>query len=350
MLAGVLMFARDLEGGTNMNTQTQGADSSKKEIEHTCRLCHTKANRTSHLVREMMFGLDQSFTYFECDSCNCLQIDKIPEDMSPYYPSNYYSLAQRACTKPPWFLQLWNRACSTFSLKGPNHWLPSVKHREIYGWLKLAGVTFKSSILDVGCGSGALLLRLRNDGFSDLTGYEPHIPTPLNYDGGLNVHNDLDQIQKAFDLVMLHHSLEHMPDQHVAFERLSRWVKPGGMLLLRIPVFPNAAWDEFGVHWFQLDAPRHFYLHSVESLDLVANRAGFERVNVTFDSKGSQFWGSEQYRRGITHREPTSHAESPEDSIFSAEQLKEYDRKSVAANQNNHGDSACFIYQKASGT
>ena len=333
-----------------MHRQNQGVASLQRRAEHTCRLCHAKANRTSYVVREMMFGLNKSFTYFECDSCKCLQIAEIPEDMSPYYPSNYYSLAPRTCTKPSGLTQLWNKACGFFSLKGPNHWLPAVKHREIYGWLKQAGVTFKSSILDVGCGSGALLLRLRDDGFTDLTGYEPHIPESLNYDGDVNVYNDVNHVEKNFDLVMLHHSLEHMPDQHKAFARLSRWVKPGGVLLLRIPVFPNAAWDEFGVHWFQLDAPRHFYLHSLESLDLVAQQAGFERVSVTFDSKGSQFWGSEQYSRGITHREPSSHAESPKESIFSSEQLKEYDRKSVAANQDNHGDSACFIYRNASHT
>ena len=141
-----------------------------------------------------------------------------------------------------------------------------------------------------------------------------------------------------------------MPEQHKAFQRLSTWVKPGGALLLRIPVFPNAAWDEFGVHWFQLDAPRHFYLHSIDSLNLVAAKAGFEAVKVTYDSKGSQFWGSEQYKQGITHREPKSHAESPNDSIFTTEQLHEYDRKSLAANQARHGDSACFLFRKTPST
>jgi SAM-dependent methyltransferase len=298
------------------------------------------------LAKEMMFGLEESFSYFECNSCGCLQIVDIPEDMSSYYPDNYYSLATRDSGMPQGLAKLWDHACANFSLKGPNHWLPAVKHREIYGWLKSAGVGFDSSILDVGCGSGALLLRLRNDGFTHLTGYEPHIPETLKYAGNVNVHNEADNVPKPHDLVMLHHSLEHMPDQHQAFKRLSTWVKPGGKLLLRIPVFPNAAWDEYGVDWFQLDAPRHFYLHSVESLRLVAAKAGFEEVSINFDSKGSQFWGSEQYKQGIPHRSPGSHAESPNDSIFSAEQLREYDRKSQKANREQHGDSACFLFEK----
>ncbi len=329
-----------------MNEEQEASETRVKGTGFTCRLCHAQGNHSSHIVQEMMFGIEESFTYFECAVCRCLQIADMPEDMSTYYPDNYYSLATRDCGTPSWLAQLWDKACATFSLKGPNHWLPAVKHREIYGWLKSAGVAFDSSVLDVGCGSGALLLRLRNDGFADLTGYEPHIPEPIAYDGDVTVYNDVDDVSRTFDLVMLHHSLEHMPDQHQAFKRLSTWVKPGGALLLRIPVFPNAAWDEFGVHWFQLDAPRHFYLHSIDSLNLVAAKAGFEAVSVTFDSKGSQFWGSEQYKQGITHREPKSHAESPNDSIFTSEQLHEYDRKSQAANQAGHGDSACFLFRK----
>ena len=313
---------------------------------YDCRLCGHQNNHVTHVAQEMMFGLEESFTYFECDSCGCLQIAHIPEDMSPYYPSNYYSLAARDSGPPSGWRKVWDRSSAVFSLKGPNHWLPAVKHREIYEWLKNAEVNFDSSILDVGCGSGALLLRLRNDGFTHLTGYEPHIPEPLSYEGNVKVHNQVDQVEGTFDLVMLHHSLEHMPDQHSAFKRLAGWVKPGGKLLLRIPVYPNAAWDEYGVHWFQLDAPRHFYLHSEESLRLVAAKAGFEDFWVHYDSKGSQFWASEQYKQGITHRAPTSHAESPKDSIFSAEQLREYDRKSQEANRANHGDAACFLFQK----
>ena len=142
---------------------------------YDCRLCGHQNNHVTHVAQEMMFGLEESFTYFECDSCGCLQIAHIPEDMSPYYPSNYYSLAARDSGPPSGWRKVWDRSSAVFSLKGPNHWLPAVKHREIYEWLKNAGVNFDSSILDVGCGSGALLLRLRNDGFTHLTGYEPHI-------------------------------------------------------------------------------------------------------------------------------------------------------------------------------
>lgn len=45
------------------------------------------------------------------------------------------------------------------------------------------------------------------------------------------------------------------------------------MCLLRLLIVPSQAWREYGVHWVQLDEPRHLYLHSVDSLRAVAANA-----------------------------------------------------------------------------
>ncbi|WP_332912524.1 hypothetical protein [Algoriphagus boritolerans] len=38
-----------------------------------------------------MLGLGGIFRYAECLGCGSLQLDAVPEDLSVYYPSNYYS-------------------------------------------------------------------------------------------------------------------------------------------------------------------------------------------------------------------------------------------------------------------
>jgi len=38
-----------------------------------------------------MLGLPDQFEYFECAHCGCLQIKKIPADLSKYYPEQYHS-------------------------------------------------------------------------------------------------------------------------------------------------------------------------------------------------------------------------------------------------------------------
>ncbi len=43
----------------------------------------------------MMFGIGETFCYFQCAECKCLQIVEIPSNMARYYPENYYSFQQK---------------------------------------------------------------------------------------------------------------------------------------------------------------------------------------------------------------------------------------------------------------
>ena len=56
-----------------------------------CRICTNSDSNKTYLVKEMMFGLGDEFTYFECPACGCLQIAEMPQDMTRYYPDGYYS-------------------------------------------------------------------------------------------------------------------------------------------------------------------------------------------------------------------------------------------------------------------
>ena len=58
---------------------------------NTCRICNNDKHNTQVIAREMMFGFRDEFSYFKCNICNCLQIAAFPDDMSKYYPENYYS-------------------------------------------------------------------------------------------------------------------------------------------------------------------------------------------------------------------------------------------------------------------
>ena len=56
-----------------------------------CKICGNSENNKIFNIKEMMFGFRDKFIYFECSKCSCLQIEKIPENMGKYYPSDYYS-------------------------------------------------------------------------------------------------------------------------------------------------------------------------------------------------------------------------------------------------------------------
>ena len=57
----------------------------------TCKICNNDQIKDFYQVKEMMFGMNEIFTYFLCNQCNCLQIESIPSSIEKYYNQDYYS-------------------------------------------------------------------------------------------------------------------------------------------------------------------------------------------------------------------------------------------------------------------
>ena len=298
-----------------------------------------------------MFGLRDPFEYFTCAECGCLQISAIPDDLSKYYPAGYYSFAAVDLPRSTGLKhRLKNlrsrsylgRGSATGSLLRAIFGLP-----ELPSWVEEVGIGPGAKILDVGCGAGLLLAQLQAEGFSRVTGLDPYIPEDHSSDAPIRIFKrELADLGEDFDLIMLHHSFEHMADPLQTLRDLRDRTRPGGTVLIRIPVVPSHAWDEYGTDWVQLDAPRHLHLHSLKSMDLAAEQTGFEIASVRFDSYALQFWGSEQYRRGIPLRDPRSVASGIEDSHFSEAEIAEFEHASLELNESGRGDQACFILRR----
>ena len=96
----------------------------------------------------------------------------------------------------------------------------------------------------------------------------------------------------------------------------------------------------------QLDAPRHLFLHSVDSIRLLAAKSSLELVGVVYDSTSFQFWGSEQYARGVSLRDERSHRMNPDGSIFSARQMREFEKRAERLNAEGRGDQGAFYLKR----
>lgn len=55
-----------------------------------CKICNIEIDSAPFQVKEMMFGLRTVHTYYECNICEALQIETVPENLGVYYPDNYY--------------------------------------------------------------------------------------------------------------------------------------------------------------------------------------------------------------------------------------------------------------------
>ncbi len=319
---------------------------------HICRICSFSGDSPVYTVREMMYGLRDEFCYFQCAKCQCLQISQFPSDMSPYYQQDYYSLSQNPETLYSNIFETWarrNRDRFAVLKKGGFGRLISLFHpaESDMACLSLANLSCKSRIIDVGCGAGLLLYFLKEAGFENVMGIEPHIENDLKYPNGLVIRKALvHEMNEEQDLFMFHHSFEHLPNPIETLETVYKLLPSGGMCLIRIPLVSSEAWEKYGNDWVQLDAPRHLFLYSLDSLNILAEKTKFEIHEIVYDSDEFQFWGSQQYLKGIPLMAENSYGRNPAKSIFSQEEIKNFKERARELNTSSRGDQAAVFLVK----
>jgi SAM-dependent methyltransferase len=329
----------------------------------TCRICFNRVENSTYQAREMMFGFRERFTYFQCSRCGCLQIATVPPDMSKYYPETYYAYAGGPATPP---LPAWTprrlakRLRNRFAVlrRGaigrvlhrlwPNEALAACISTHFPGdGARDSGLTAGSRVLDVGSGAGDLLVALQSAGFRHLLGIDIYPVGDLSMPRAPLIQNrDIREVSGQWDLVMFHHSFEHMADPRGTLEAVVRLLAPDGVCLIRLPLASSHAWAHYGVDWVQLDAPRHFFLHTEESLRRLADDAGLEISKISYDSSAFQFFGSELYRRDIPLQSTSPADVQARASAFTADDLVVFEKRARDLNAQRRGDQAAFYLRK----
>ncbi len=328
-----------------------------------CPACGATSPAAETQLREMMFGLERSFGYLTCPDCASLYIRDVPEDLATFYASDYYSfdLDPEASMGAPGARQLvallgrsvlfgHGRLATLTSRAVPVRRLRTLV--SLLSSVRLAGLPAgpETRVLDVGSGSGALVLALGLAGMRSVVGVDPFNEADRTLSTGAEVlRRDLGEVTGTFDLVMLHHSFEHVPDPGATLADVRRLLAPGGRLLVRMPTVSSAAYERYGADWIQLDPPRHLTLFSREGMLRRAAASGFDVVDVVDDSTAFQFWGSEQARRGIALTAPESHFVAPRKSPFGMSQGRAWQRQARELNRQGRGDQAVWVLTPQAG-
>jgi len=315
-----------------------------------CGICDGDISKT-YVVKEMLIGYRESFEYFKCGVCGCLQIAEIPTNLAKYYPNNYYSLQIKKQKKPRFLRDYIRKSVSLYNIlgKGVIGWFLALfkSPDPLHLVYRRVGLKASDKLLDVGGGAGNHVLSLFHIGFKSVMSVDPFISKDV-YDGDVLIakKSKFFDIQGQYDLITFHHSLEHMPSQAKILEKAAELIGQGGRILIRIPTVTSTAWAEYKVNWVNLDAPRHFYLHSHSSIKLLAKKVGLKVLDLWNDSVSMQFWGSEQYMRDIPLSDPRSYSQDKNTPIFSPVQIKDYQRTVIALNKQGKGDWICVVLGK----
>ncbi len=314
-----------------------------------CKVCNNINGNTLHTVKEMQLGLRETFTYMECGNCCCMQLMDIPVNMAKYYPNEgYYSFNRSLNLKEPGLLQ---KIKASYLLHGKNALAGSIlsigyKVPDYYSWVKTPGIKYEDAILDVGTGNGSLLLTLYTLGFTNLTGIDPFIDKDIQY-GAIDVYKkSIFETEGQYDYIMLHHAFEHMDEPLRVLQQLFKLVKNDKYVLIRTPVMAMYSWKKYGTNWMDLDAPRHIIIHSLKSMKLLAEQAGFELRKTVFDGNYMSLIGSEQYSKDIALPDAKSYMVNKAASGYSREDIERFKEINQQNNAAHLADQAAFYLYK----
>ena len=138
----------------------------------------------------------------------------------------------------------------------------------------------RGRLLDVGCGSGLFLRRMRSLGWSvsgvdsDPEAVRAARSTLGNDEVHLGSVEKLELADTSFEAITMSHVVEHLPDPAEALRACRRLLVPGGWLVLATPNARSLGSRRLGRDWRGWEPPRHLHVFNPATLTRIVEAAG----------------------------------------------------------------------------
>ncbi|MFL6515223.1 MAG: class I SAM-dependent methyltransferase [Chthoniobacterales bacterium] len=267
----------------------------------SCPVCGATGTLLYRGLRDALFGTQGLWTYRSCSTpCGTVWLDPIPRDLTRSYEFYHTHLdppaperrsaAQllRALYRPikHGYLQAQygyrhNVGPKWWRILAPLAFLHPAGVDAIAGDAMFLAARGKGArLLEIGSGSGALLEKMRTQGWV-VAGieFDPACVAKAQAQGltcyGSDV-RDLGLTDKSFDAIYMGHVMEHLKEPRTLLLECHRLLASGGELVI---VTPNAGgWGHrhYKRFWRGLETPRHLQLFTPRGLQQLTASTGFE--------------------------------------------------------------------------
>jgi SAM-dependent methyltransferase len=252
------------------STTPEGGPDQAASIFRPCPLCGQRDAEPYLTAGDTVFGFSGVFHVVRCRGCTMLWTNPqvAPEHLGAFYPRDYSAHAPDRAEK------------HQARPRSPDPWdrLPEVGRRRL---------------LDVGCGSGAYILRQQRRGWQ-VWGVEPSDSAVLAAkDHGLRVVQGVIPgavlPEEEFEAITMLGVLDHVPEPLTTLLTLRERLADEGVLIASVPNAASAAAGVFGADWPGWDLPRHQNHFTPDTLVEMLHRAGFARTEVYWKRRTSRW-------------------------------------------------------------
>lgn len=232
-----------------------------------CNLCHKNNPALLYRLPDYLLAREELVTTLvKCQNCGLVYQNPRPriEEMGEHYPPVYDSYNPASDGQnTPWLI----KQAVDYGLN---------KRCQFVTRHKSAG-----KLLDIGCATGVFLNKASEHPDWEVQGVEisPHAARIARERYCLEVFTGtLEEAafeNCSFDAVTMWDVFEHLHDPQGSLRVIHRILKPGGVLVIRVPNLDS--WDAriFGPYWAGLDAPRHLYVFDRNTLRNLIEANGF---------------------------------------------------------------------------
>lgn len=233
-----------------------------------CRLCGGTGAVLYVDCLDLEYFMANDAVMHRCRSCSLVFLHPLPtrEELAALYPDNYHNFQSARGALARFLFERYHARQAALCMRN----LPP-----------------DGTFLEVGCGDGAILAKLRERGIGDVQGIEiARAGGEAARRKGLRVfHGTLEEFDtdERFDMVFMSHVIEHVLDPVLAMQRIADLLKPGGVVYLETPNVGSLDARLWGSNWGLVHYPRHLWLFDRTTLRRLVESAGLRVERTSFE-------------------------------------------------------------------